>query len=56
MKDSAIIKPLREQFQICIKYFRSDQCANSQLNLKKHYENFATNLLKFRKKIFTIDI
>ena len=50
MKDSAIIKPLREQFQICIKYLRSDQCANSQLNLKKHYENFSTNLLKFRKK------
>ena len=44
------IIPLREQFQICIKYLRSsDQCANSQLNLKKHFQNSETNLLKFAK-------
>ena len=47
MDDSAIIKPLREQFQICIKYLRSDQCANSQLGLTKSLENSGNNLLRF---------
>ena len=47
MEDSAIIKPLREQFQICIKYLRNDQCANSQLSFTKRLENFGTNLLRF---------
>ena len=45
MEDGATIKPLREQFHICIKYFHSDQGANSQLNLTKCFENFGTNLL-----------
>ena len=35
MEDSAIIKPLKEQFLIFIKYLRGDQCAPSQLNLTK---------------------
>ena len=50
MEDSTIIKSLREQFQICIKYLWSDQCANSPLNLLKRKDNFGTNLLKFLKK------
>ena len=33
MEDSTIIKLLREQFQIFIKYLQSDQCAPSLLNL-----------------------
>ena len=47
MEDSAIIKPLRELFQICIKYLRNDQCANSQLSFTKGVESFVTNLLRF---------
>ena len=47
MEDNAIIKPLKEQFQICIRYLRSDQSVNSQLNLAKRYENFGTNLFEF---------
>ena len=43
MEDSAIIKPLREQFQICIEYLRSDECGTSQLNLTKGQENFGTD-------------
>ena len=40
MEDSTIIKSLREQFH------RNDQCANSQLSLTKHLENFETNLFR----------
>ena len=47
MEDNAIIKPLKEQFQICIRYLRSDQSVNSQLNLAKRYENLGTNLFEF---------
>ena len=36
------LKPLREQFQICIKYFRSDRCANSLRILEPIYSKFAT--------------
>ena len=53
MEDSAVIKPLREQFQICIKYLQNDQCANSQLSLTKHLEilgPICSDLFKFHKK------
>ena len=56
MGDSPIKKPLREQFQICIKYLRSDQCANSQLNLTKHSENFGTNFAQIWQKNSIIDV
>ena len=59
MEDSAIIKPLREQFQICIEYLRSDECGTSQLNLTKGQENFGTDQFKFAQilqKISIIDV
>ena len=59
MEDSTIIKPLREQFKIFIKYLQSEQCATSQLNLTRRSEKFGINLLKFAQisqKIYIIDI
>ena len=35
MEDIVTIKPIKDQFQTCIKYLRSSQYAHSQLNLTK---------------------
>ena len=35
MEDNVVMKTLSKQFHIYIKYLRSDQCPNSQLDLMK---------------------
>ena len=42
-----MIKTLvNEQYQICIKYLQSDQCADSHIDLTNYFKNCKTNLLK----------
>ena len=59
MKESAIIKTLMRTIPDCIKLLRSDQCANSKVNLTKLFENFGINMLKSANILlinFAIDV